>query len=256
MFTREQLLDHICIAMGGRAAEYIKYGKYSTGPSNDIKVATDMARAMVTEYGMSDKLGPVCYSNEQEMFLGRDFQSQRNYSEHTAQLIDDEIRDVLEQQFQRAIAILKEKNAILENMMAVLVKKETIYSQDVDALMSGESVDQVIENIEKRQAELDKQDQQAREEKAKRDKEREKQEQEKMKNLREQAMMAYELGVDTDVVSDLPKTQNQQTDDTSKQQANTESTGQSMTKNNPVETTTDEQKTNTTKKTDDKPKDN
>lgn len=208
MFTREQLLDHICIAMGGRAAELIKYGKYSTGPSNDIKVATDMARAMVTEYGMSDKLGPVCYSNEQEMFLGRDFQAQRDYSEHTAQEIDEEIRNILETQFKRAVSILKEKDSILENMTAVLLKKETIYSNDVEALMAGQSVESVIEGIEKRQAELDAQDQQAREEKAKRDIERAQQEQQKMDTLRQQAMMAYELGIEPD---ELPNVANPQT---------------------------------------------
>ena len=202
LLTKEQLLDHICIAMGGRAAEFIKYGKYSTGPSNDLKVATDMARAMITEYGMSDKLGPVCLNNEQEMFLGRDFQSQREYSEHTAQLIDDEVRSILQSEFERAVKILKEKDSILENMTAVLLEKETIYSDDVDNLMNGESVEEVVKKINERQATLDAQDQKAREEKQERDKKQAEAEKKKIQHLREQAMIAYELGSEPDEVDE------------------------------------------------------
>lgn len=205
--TREQMLDHICIAMGGRAAELIKYGKLSTGASNDIKVATDMARAMVTEYGMSEKLGPVCYSGEQEMFLGRDFQSQRNYSENTAQIIDAEVRVILQQQLDRAVNILKQKDNILENMTQVLLQKETIYSGDVEALMQGKSVEEVIENINKRQEELDKQDQQAREEKKKRDEQEAEQQAQKLEMLKEQARLAYELDVNPEEIPAVPSTQ-------------------------------------------------
>ena len=205
--TREQMLDHICIAMGGRAAELIKYGKLSTGASNDIKVATDMARAMVTEYGMSEKLGPVCYSGEQEMFLGRDFQSQRNYSENTAQIIDAEVRVILQQQLDRAVDILKQKDNILENMTQVLLQKETIYSGDVEALMQGKSVEEVIENINKRQEELDKQDQQAREEKKKRDEQEAEQQAQKLEMLKEQARLAYELDVNPEEIPAIPSTQ-------------------------------------------------
>ena len=217
LLTREQLLDHICIAMGGRAAEFIKYGKYSTGPSNDIKVATDMARAMITEYGMSDKLGPVCYNSEQEMFLGRDFQSQREYSEHTAQLIDDEVRTILQAEFDRAVKILKEKDAILENMTEVLLEKETIYSDDVDALMKGQSVEEVIKSINERQASLDAEDQKAREEKQKRDQQKQEEQNKKLQQLREQAMIAYELGSEPDEVDQalIEDKQNEQKQDQS-----------------------------------------
>ena len=202
--TREQMLDHICIAMGGRAAELIKYGKLSTGASNDIKVATDMARSMVTEYGMSEKLGPVCYSSEQEMFLGRDFQSQRNYSENTAQTIDGEIRSILQQQLDRAVSILKQKDSILENMTAVLLQKETIYSGDVEALMQGKTAEEVIQSISKRQEELDKQDKEAREEKKKRDEEQAQKDAQKLEMLKEQARLAYELDVNPEDIPPAP----------------------------------------------------
>ena len=198
--TREQILDHICIAMGGRAAELIKYGKLSTGASNDIKVATDMARSMVTEWGMSDKLGPVCYSGEQEMFLGRDFQSQRNYSDETAKLIDAEVRAILQAQLERAISFLKANDKILENMTEVLLQKETIYSADVEALMAGKSVEEVIKSIDERQAELDAQDKQAREDKAKRDEEERIRAEQKAQHIREQAMLAYELDLEPDAM--------------------------------------------------------
>ena len=202
--TKEQVLDHICIAMGGRAAELIKYGKLSTGASNDIKVATDMARSMVTEWGMSEKLGPVYYSGEQEMFLGRDFQSQRNYSDDTARVIDDEVRDILQSQLQRAVNILKSKDNILENMTEVLLQKETIYSADVEALMEGKSVEEVVKSIDERQAVLDAQDQQAREEKTKRDEEEKAKAIQKAQQLREQAILAYELNIDP---KDMPNAQ-------------------------------------------------
>lgn len=212
--TREQVLDHICIAMGGRAAELIKYGKLSTGASNDIKVATDMARSMVTEWGMSDKLGPVCYSGEQEMFLGRDFQSQRNYSDDTAKVIDGEVRSILQAQLERAINILKSKDQILENMTAVLLQKETIYSEDVEALMEGKSVEEVVKSIDERQAALDAQDQQAREEKIKRDEEEKAKAIQKAQQLREQAMLAYELNIDPKDMPNAQKAEEQKQENT------------------------------------------
>ena len=219
--TREQILDHICIAMGGRAAELIKYGKLSTGASNDIKVATDMARSMITEWGMSDKLGPVCYSGEQEMFLGRDFQSQRNYSENTAQIIDGEVRAILQSQLDRAINILKSQDKILENMTQVLLQKETIYSADVEALMAGKSVEEVVKTIDERQAVLDAQDQQAREQKQKRDEEERTRAMQKAEHLREQAMLAYELDLEPasakDQKQEAVEAESQTQDDKSKQ---------------------------------------
>lgn len=156
MYTKEQLLDEIEVAMGGRAAEYIIYGKYSTGPSNDLEKATNIAREMITKYGMSDKLGPVCYSNGGEVFLGRDFTTRSNISEKTAELIDQEIKDILERSFQNAIKTINKYRPQMEVMVKVLLEKETIYSAEVDMILEGKTYEEVIEFINKRQKEHEK----------------------------------------------------------------------------------------------------
>ena len=168
-YTREQLIEMLRINMGGRAAEIIKNGNIGTGASSDIKNATDMARRMVTEFGMSDVLGPVCYAGEGEMFLGRDMQARNNISEKTAELIDAEIKKLLDQALEDAIAILREKEKVMENMVSVLLQKETIYSQDVDELMSGKSARVVIKKIEARDQEHEEENSRAKEEKKKQD---------------------------------------------------------------------------------------
>jgi len=190
-YTREQMLDHIRIAMGGRAAEIIKFGKIGTGASNDLKRATELARRMVTEFGMSDKLGPVYYAGENEMFLGRDMQSRNNISEHTAEIVDGEIKSILENALDEAITVLRSKIKILDNMSEVLLQKETIYSQDVDELMQGKSVKVVIKNIEERDKEHEAEDKAAREAKIKKDEEKEKLEKEQMEMLRASALAAF-----------------------------------------------------------------
>ncbi len=167
MYTKEQLLDEIEVAMGGRAAEYIIYGKYSTGPSNDIEKATNVAREMITKYGMSDKLGPVCYSNGGEVFLGRDFTTRSNISEKTAELIDQEIQEMLERSFQNAIKTINKHRKEMEVMVKVLLEKETIYSQEVDMILEGKSYEEVIEFINKRQKDHEKEDDDAKKAKKK-----------------------------------------------------------------------------------------
>ena len=161
-YTKEQLLDRIEVAMGGRAAEYIKYGRYTTGPSNDLKQATQTARRMITEFGMSEKLGPVSYSGEGEVFLGRDFQTRNNISEKTAELIDQEVKDMLEKAFQNAIKILNKHKDELEVMVKVLLEKETIYSKEVDMILEGKTYEEVIEFVNKREEEHQKEDSEAK----------------------------------------------------------------------------------------------
>ena len=190
-YTREQILDHIRIAMGGRAAEIIKFGRIATGASSDIKHATSLARSMVTEYGMSDKLGPVYYGGEGEMFLGRDMQSRNNISEHTSELIDTEVKAILENALEEAITLLRGKIKVLDNMATVLLEKETIYSQDVDELLAGKSAKVVIKKIEERDQEHEEEDRKAREEKQRRDEELARQEKERIEVLRNSAMAAF-----------------------------------------------------------------
>ncbi len=164
-YTRDQLIDNIVGAMAGRAAEIIKFGHVATGASNDIQVATEVARDMVTKYGMSEKLGPVCYAEEGEVFLGRDFQQRSNISDATAKLIDDEIKAIIEDCQQRAIDILKENEAILDQMAKVLIERETIYSEEVDELLSGKTADEVIRLMDERQEKRKQKDREALERK-------------------------------------------------------------------------------------------
>lgn len=124
--------------MGGRAAEKLVYGSLSTGAGNDIEQATNLARKMVCEWGMSDVIGPLTFGKkEEEVFLGREIATQRNFSEKTAQLIDEEIRKIVEKQEKRAVKILKEKLNLLHELAKLLLKKEILNNQEIDDVING-----------------------------------------------------------------------------------------------------------------------
>ena len=143
--SRNKLIDMITMMLGGRAAEAIVIKDISTGASNDIQRASEIARKMVTEWGMSDSIGNFFLGGSQEVFLGRDFQSQHSYSESLAGKIDEEIKSILDSCYANAIKLLTDNRAILDNMVKVLFEKETIYTAEVDALMSGKSAKEVVE---------------------------------------------------------------------------------------------------------------
>ena len=147
--TVNKLNDFICMALGGRVAEELVIHDVSAGASNDIKRVSQMARKMVTEWGMSDKIGPICYGSDGPVFLGRDFEERNSYSEQTAAAIDGEVRAIVEKQYVRARELLKEHRAILDNMARVLVERETIYTAEVDMLMQGASYTEVLEYMER-----------------------------------------------------------------------------------------------------------
>lgn len=190
-YTREQLMEEIIADMGGRAAEKLKFGYFSTGASNDIQVATDVARDMVTKYGMSEKLGSVCYADEGEVFLGRDFQQRSNISDATARIIDEEIKAILDEGLERAINLLKENENILDEMAKVLLAKETIYSQEVNELISGKTSDEVIKNMEEREAERKRKDKEAQEKKEAEKQSKLDAESEASENLEDKVMDAF-----------------------------------------------------------------
>ena len=146
--TVNKLNDFICMALGGRVAEELVIHDVSAGASNDIKRVSQMARKMVTEWGMSDKIGPICYGSDGPVFLGRDFEERNSYSEQTAAAIDGEVRAIVEKQYVRARELLKENRAILDNMARVLVERETIYTAEVDMLMQGKSYQEVLAYME------------------------------------------------------------------------------------------------------------
>lgn len=137
--TKGKLLDDIAMMLGGRAAEEIVIQDISTGASNDIQRATQLARKMVTEWGMSDSIGNMYLGSSEEVFLGRDYQSHLNYSEEVAAKIDDEVKTIIDTQYQVALNILKSNRPIMDAMVKALYEKETIYEDEINALFGEES---------------------------------------------------------------------------------------------------------------------
>ena len=148
--TFNKLNDEIAMLMGGRAAEELVIKDISTGAISDLQVATERARKMVTEWGMSQELGPIYLGSKHELFLGRDYQSTHNYSEKVAALIDAEIKKILERGYQTALKVLNEHREVMDKMVRLLIEKETIYSEEVDALMAGKPLDEIERELEER----------------------------------------------------------------------------------------------------------
>ncbi|MCL5267656.1 MAG: ATP-dependent zinc metalloprotease FtsH [Bacteroidetes bacterium] len=140
-YSREYLLAMITYALGGRAAEKIVFGKYTTGAGNDIEKATTIARKMVCEWGMSDKLGPLTWGeNEQEIFLGREITKHRNYSEKTAIEIDEEIRGIVLKCMTRAEEIINEHKDALDRLASALLEREILDAEEVGKSIKGEEL--------------------------------------------------------------------------------------------------------------------
>ena len=146
--TVNKLNDDICMALGGRVAEELVIHDYSAGASGDIQHVTARARKMVTEWGMSERLGPIAYGSSGPVFLGRDYEERNIYSEETASIIDEEVKRIIGTQYERAKKLLSENRSILDNMARVLVERETIYTAEVDMLMKGASYTEVLEYME------------------------------------------------------------------------------------------------------------
>lgn len=143
--TKNKIIDFICMALGGRVAEELVIKDITTGASNDLERVTEMAKRMVTEWGMSEKLGLMTYgSNSQTVFLGKDMETHNAYSDDTAKLIDDEMHAIIEAAHARAVKLLTEHRSVLDNMARILIERETIYSDEVDMLMQGKSHVEVL----------------------------------------------------------------------------------------------------------------
>jgi cell division protease FtsH len=137
-YSRESLLARIAVLMGGRAAEQIIFNTFTTGAGNDIEQATEMARKMVCEWGMSDRMGPLSFGKKDEqIFLGREMSTHKNYSEATAVEIDTEIRRIVDDSYQRAITILQENIQNLHNLSESLIDKENLTGAEVDEIISS-----------------------------------------------------------------------------------------------------------------------
>jgi cell division protease FtsH len=139
--TREELLAQITVALGGRLAEEIQFGDVTTGASNDFQKATELARRMVTQYGMSD-LGPIQFGRgNHQVFLGRDFGEERNYSEEVASKIDGEVRRIIESCYERGRKVLTDNWDRVERMVKSLLEYETVDADEVRAILEGKPFD-------------------------------------------------------------------------------------------------------------------
>jgi cell division protease FtsH len=147
--TKTEMMEQIIHLLGGRAAEKVKLNDISTGASNDILRATEIARDMVTKYGFSERLGLVNYSASDEVFLGKDFTTHKNYSEEIASEIDTEIKAIIEKAFIAAEEILSENLVKLNTVADALLRLETLDGEQFEALFTGEkSLDELAQQIE------------------------------------------------------------------------------------------------------------
>jgi cell division protease FtsH len=139
--------------MGGRVAEEIVFGQKTTGAGNDIERATELARSMVTEWGMSDEFGPLNFSaGKQEVFLGRDFSSSERHSEDTSRRIDAEIRRIVTEQYAHAMDILTRHRKELEQIAEALLEYETLDGDNIDSLLRGEVIERPLSAAAKKRA--------------------------------------------------------------------------------------------------------
>src|SRR6184192_4377935 len=138
LHSKSEFEDKIAGMLGGHVSEQIVFGDTTTGASNDIEKASNLAHAMVTQYGMSDKLGPLTFGKKEEMiFLGREISEQRNYSDEVAAKIDEEVREIIDRAYDRAKEALTAQRAVLDRLAGLLVEKETIEGEEFESLFAG-----------------------------------------------------------------------------------------------------------------------
>ncbi len=153
--TRSEMLASLAVFMGGRVAEEVVFGEITTGASNDIERATEIARDMVCRFGMSDTIGPVNYGHKQsQVFLGRDISEHRNYSENTSQAIDNEVRRILTESYERARNILQDHRQDLDKLTDLLMEKELLEAAELDELL-GPSARDILKKEEQEREGVD-----------------------------------------------------------------------------------------------------
>lgn len=154
--SRGKILDEIAMALGGRGAESIFLDDICTGAYSDLQKATELARRMVVEFGMSDEIGPVFLGGQTEVFIAKDWGHQRNFSEEVAARVDKEIRRILEEQYDRAKTVLTEHRDAMERIVKALIEYEHIDGDDFEKLFKGEDVE--LETFSDRRARIEKAD--------------------------------------------------------------------------------------------------
>ncbi|MBQ9188207.1 MAG: cell division protein FtsH, partial [Clostridia bacterium] len=141
---KSHLLDEICMTMGGRVAEKVAFTDVSTGAIQDLKQASEIARKMVEEYGMSDAVGPVFVGGDTEVFIAKDWGHSKNYSEALAAKIDVEMRRILEEQFERAEHIISTNREGLKAVAEMLIQYERVTGEQFEAVYRGANADDVM----------------------------------------------------------------------------------------------------------------
>ena len=162
--TYGKLNDEIAMIMGGRIAEEVFMDDISTGASNDIQKATEIARKMVTLWGMSKKFGFMNLGQSEEIFVGRDYRTKNNYSDKTSAEIDGEIQKILDANYKRAKDIIESNKKVLEEMAQILLEKETIYTEEVDMIIAGKSKQEVIDYMDAKVLEQKQKDEKRKQE--------------------------------------------------------------------------------------------
>ena len=142
--TKNKLLDNIAMALGGRVAEQLKFHDVSTGAYSDLQRSSDIAKKMVTEYGMSESIGPMFLGGQEEVFIAKDWGHQRNYSESLAAKVDAEIRNILETQYERARAIISEQMEALDRVSEMLIEFERVTGEEFAAVFYGQNAAEVL----------------------------------------------------------------------------------------------------------------
>jgi cell division protease FtsH len=155
--TKTSMTEQIVHLLGGRVAEKLTLNDISTGASNDIMRATEIARAMVTKYGFSERIGPVNYSSEEEVFLGKDFSTRKNFSEEMASEIDEEIRNIIQEAYVTAEKLLTEKVEILHTVANALLEIETLDGEQFEMLFTGKmTAEELAEDVRMKEEEIRK----------------------------------------------------------------------------------------------------
>jgi cell division protease FtsH len=141
-YSKEYLLNTLAVLLGGRAAEEIALRHMTTGAGNDLEKATEIARKMVCEWGMSERLGPLTFGKrEEQIFLGKEIAKHKDYSEKTAEEIDDEIKRIVSERYEYAKNLLMVNRPVLERLASVLLEKETLEAAEIDAIIQGKEIE-------------------------------------------------------------------------------------------------------------------
>jgi cell division protease FtsH len=150
---KKEIMDKLSLALAGRVAEEIRFDDITTGASNDLQRVTETARRMITQYGMSEKLGPLTFGHDPaQPFVGRDYGMGQEYSDGTAEKIDAEIRRVVDEAYKVARALLTEHREELDKLSLLLVDKETIDREEFEALLAGDDPDEVFKTRDEAKA--------------------------------------------------------------------------------------------------------